>query len=184
MSKILRLILNSNITIVKDYETENKVIKDAYIIFKKEYMIPDNLFELIQNDESLKYYYSEQERIEYINMWSTKKTNSFTSYTVPEYNLYRSISNENIGYNVLQSNHYMDVGCNCRACNYKRKNIIEKINNGEQNTDKIIHEVVKSEYLQNVRIPNIKKKISYIIMQKQKQQINKRHGISKTIMKF
>ena len=183
-SKILRLILNTNITIVKDYETENKVIKDAYIIFKKEYMIPDNLFELIQNDESLKYYYSEQERNEYINMWSTKKTNSFTSYTVPEYNLYRSISNENIGYNVLQSNHYMDVGCNCRACNYKRKNIIEKINNGEQNTDKIIHEVVKSEYLQNVRIPNIKKKISYIIMQKQKQQINKRHGISKTIMKF
>ena len=183
-SRILKDILNIDIKIIKDYETENKAIKDAYIIFKQQYLIPNNLFELIKNDYALKYYYSEQERNEYINMWSAKNTNSFTSYTVPEYNLYRSISNENIGYNVLQSNHYMDTGCTCRACNYKRTNIIQKINNGEQNTEKIIHEVVNSEYLQNVKIPHLKKKIARIIMQKQKQQINKRPGISKTIIKF
>lgn len=183
-SKILKDILNTNITIVKDYETEHKVIKDAYIIFKREYKIPINLFELIENDESLKYYYSELERNEYINMWTSKKIGSFTSYTVSEYTLYKSISNENIGYNPLQLNHYMDTGCTCRACNYKRTSIIQKINNGEQNTEKIIHEVVKTEYLQNVKIPNFKKKIARIIMQKQKQQINKRQGISKTIMKF
>ena len=184
-SRILKEILNIDMHIVKDYETEKKVIKDVFTSFKRDYLIPSNLFDLIKEDDALKYYYSEEERNEYISNWTNKQTAQFITYTLIEYALYRTISNENIGYNVIQSNHYMDTGCTCRACNYKRTNIIRKINNGQQNTEKIIHEVVKSEYLHNVRIPNLKKKLARIVMQKQQQQqLIKRKGISKTIMKF
>ena len=187
---ILKELLHINITIVKDYETENKVIKEAYSIFKNMYMIPSNLFDLINEDTPLKYYYSEEERNEYINTWSTKQTLVQQPYSLFEYSLYRTISNENIGYNIMQLNHYIDTGCICRACTYKRISIIRKLNNGEKNTEKIIHEVVKTEYLHNVRIPTFKKKLAQLIVQKQQQQKqkqqhqNKRRGISKTIIKI
>ena len=182
-SRILKELLHTNINIVKDYETDNKIIKEAYATFKKNYMIPSNLFHLIKSDKSLQYYYSEQERNEYINSWENKVTLDVISYTKIEYALYKSISYENIGYNVFQSNHYMDTGCTCRACNYKRNNIIHKIKNGETNTEKIIHNVVKAEYLQNIKIPQFKKKVNQIIMQQKILNV-KRSGISKTIMKL
>jgi transcriptional regulator NrdR family protein len=77
----------------------------------------------------------------------------------------------------------MDTGCTCRACTYKRTNIIRKLNNGEQNTEKIIHEVVKAEYLQNVKIPNFNKKIQKInrVLVQLKNRVPKRK-ISKNLM--
>jgi hypothetical protein len=106
-SRILKELLNIDIVIVKDYETEQKIIKEAFSIFKSDYLIPRNFFELIKEDTTLKQYYSEEERNEYINNWTNKQTNDIVSYTALEYGLYKTISNENIGYNVLQSNHYM-----------------------------------------------------------------------------
>ena len=182
-SRILKEILNIDIIIVKDYETEQKIIKESFSIFKRDYLIPSNFFEIIKEDTALKQYYSEKERNEYISIWTTKQTNDVVSYTALEYALYRTISNENIGYNVLQSNHYMDTGCTCRACTYKRTNIIRKLNNGEQNTEKIIHEVVKAEYLQNVKIPIFNKKIQKInrVLVQLKNRVPKRK-ISKNLM--
>lgn len=182
-SRILKELLNIDIIIVKDYETDQKIIKESFSIFKRDYLIPSNFFELIKEDAALKQYYSKEERNEYISTWSAKQTNNIVSYTALEYALYRTISNENIGYNVLQSNHYMDTGCTCRACTYKRTNIIRKLNNGQQNTEKIIHEVVKAEYLQNVKIPNFNRKIQKInrILVQLKNQVPKRK-ISKNLM--
>ena len=182
-SRILKELLNIDIVIVKDYETEQKIIKEAFSIFKRDYLIPSNFFEIIKENNTLKQYYSEEERNEYISNWTNKQTVDVVFYTALEYALYRTISNENIGYNVLQSNHYMDTGCTCRACTYKRTNIIRKLNKGEQNTEKIIHEVVKAEYLQNVKIPNFNRKIQKInrILVQLKNQVPKRK-ISKNLM--
>jgi len=182
-SRILKELLNIDIVIVKDYETDQKIIKEAFSIFKSDYLIPSNFFEIIKNTDTLKYYYSEEERTEYMSNWFNKQTSIHQSYNDQEYALYRTISNENIGYNVLQSNHYMDTGCTCRACTYKRKCIIHKLNKGEQNTEKIIHEVVKAEYLQNVKIPNFNRKIQKInrVLVQLKNQVPKRK-ISKNLM--
>ena len=182
-SRILKELLNIDIVIVKDYETDQKIIKEAFSIFKRDYLIPSNFFEIIKEDTTLKQYYSEEERNEYISIWSIKQTSIHQSYNDQEYALYRTISNENIGYNVLQSNHYMDTGCTCRACTYKRKCIIHKLNKGEQNTEKIIHEVVKAEYLQHVKIPNFNRKIQKInrVLVQLKNQVPKRK-ISKNLM--
>ena len=181
-SRILKELLNIDIVIVKDYETEQKIIKESYVIFKNDYLIPSNFYEIIKNIDTLKYYYSEEEINEYMSNWFNKQTSIHQSYNDQEYALYRTISNENIGYNVLQTNHYMDTGCICRACTYKRTNIIRKLNNGEQNTEKIIHEVVKAEYLQNVKIPQFNRKIQKInrVLVQLKNKVPKRK-ISKNL---
>jgi len=155
-SESFKQIMNIDIKIVKDYETESKTIKDTYIRFKQNYRIPGNLMELIKSDKSLQFYYSEHERNEYINSWTSKQCGNITTYTEQEYALYKLISRENIGHKVTHRNHYMDTGCTCRGCAYKRTELIKKIQSGEQTSGQIIHSnVVK------IRIP---------IRQKQRQQ--------------
>ena len=140
-SRILNEIFNINIKIVKDYATEDKIIKDTFIKFKKEYKIPNNLFELIKDDNSLKFYYTEEERNDYIFNWQNKVIGEYLPYTKEEYKLYNSICSENIIDIKLQQNHYMDLGCTCKMCSYKRSLITVQINNGVKVTDKIIHKM-------------------------------------------
>ena len=137
-TQILQDILRINIKIVKDYATENKIIKDSFIKFKQEYKIPSNLLDTIKE---LKFYYTEEERNEYISSWQSKVTDDFLSYNESEYKLYKSICSENIIEIVLQKNHYMDLGCTCQLCSIKRQSITTQIMKGEQVTDKIIHKL-------------------------------------------
>ena len=68
----MKSILGIEIYIANDYETNKKPINQIFSLFKQYYKIPINLFELIEKDEGLKYYYSEQERTQYLNSWKMK----------------------------------------------------------------------------------------------------------------
>jgi len=143
--KILCEIFNRNIVIINDYQTNNKVIGELYRKFKEEYKIPYNYLELIKNCKYFNFYLSEQERNEYINKWQNRMIDNFTPYTTDEYKLYVSIYLENQIYNDIQFDHYIDSGCECTHCKIKRKNVFIKAHNGEQITEKIIHNEVINE---------------------------------------
>jgi len=149
-NSLLSTILNIQIPkIVTDYETANKPIKDIYNLFKQTYKIPNNLLEIIKSSPQLNYYYSSQERNEYINSWTSKSiVTPHMPYTVNEFNLYSSISKENQHINEIQYNHYMDMGCKCIACSIKRTKMIENVNNGGK-FEKITHNEAKMEHLSN-----------------------------------
>jgi hypothetical protein len=129
-----------DLQIVKDYETENKSIKDKFIQFKQEYKIPANLLALIKEDVSLLFYYTEEERNEYISFWENKVADEYKYYTEDEYKLYKTISYENQIVELIYENHYIDMGCSCKGCTIKRNNIISRIKKGEKISNKIIHE--------------------------------------------
>ena len=134
--QILTELLNTEIKMVKEYETNNKSLKDLYILFKDNYRIPANILDEIKNCKYLNYYYSSSEIIEYLNKWNNKLTANYTYYNPDEYNLYHKLSSENKHINEIQSNHYSDEGCICKYCNMKR-NLCKKNFNG---TCKIIHQ--------------------------------------------
>lgn len=143
---ILSSILKTEIIIIKDYETENKIIGKLYKEFKNNYKIPANFFDNIKNCRYFNYYNSRQEIDNYIYYWGNRLTNVFNPFNMNEYNLYKEISKENQFYNYIQRNHYLDFGCICRSCFLKRKQIIYKIKSGVKNVDlKIIHEEVVAE---------------------------------------
>jgi len=134
--KILSELLNIEIKLVKEYETNNKTTKDLYNLFKENYRIPQNLFEIVKDCKYLNYYYSTDEKAEYINTWNNKISTDHVYYNICEYNLYNKISTENRHINEIQTHHYSDAGCRCKLCNIKR-NIIKKTFNGHCH---IIHE--------------------------------------------
>ena len=146
---IISNLLGTEIKIVSDYETDNKPIKEMFQKFKERYRIPNNLLQEIECNKGLLYYFSENEREEYLNNWRNKKTQDWKSYTHEEYVLYNNISSENQYMSEIQRNHYMDTGCTCLACDTKRKQIMNRINNGEKVTDKIIHNNAKREFIAN-----------------------------------
>jgi hypothetical protein len=146
--RILTNIFGFNIRIIKDYESTNKPIKDLYNNFKLHYRIPSNLLEDLKNDKFLKYYYSNQELNNYFTEWSKKSTSFRQSYTNDEYNLYEKITLENTHIDIIQSDHYFDEGCNCKACNLKRMDTISKILRGQEVKDRIIHTEAKTELIQ------------------------------------
>jgi hypothetical protein len=152
-SEILTNLLGVEIHVVKDYESNNKIIKDLYQRFKNEYRIPLNLLELVANDNCLDYYYNYQEKHQYINEWREKSTDiQVIPMTESEYKLYEEITIENSHLDCIQSNHYLDDGCICKACNIKRekvcnyiKNNIENIDNLNNNQIKVLHEDASTE---------------------------------------
>ncbi len=161
-SQILTNLLGTEIHIIKDYESSNKIIKDIYQRFKNEYRIPSNLLELVENDSYLNYYYSPQEKQQYINEWKSKSVNNqFTYMTEGEYKLYEEITIENSHLDCIQANHYLDDGCICKACNIKREKVcnyiksnLHNISNLNNNQIKILHEDASTE-LMNTRIEKI-----------------------------
>jgi hypothetical protein len=157
--KILSGLLNTEIRIVKDYETENKPIKDIYKAFKDKYRLPANLLELAKNSESLNHYYSEEERAQYFEAWNTKITSEETIiYTTEEFKLYNEISVENQCMSDTHTEHYIDLGCTCLACSSKRARLLVKIKRGETIDDKIIHTKAKVEFV-NKKIDALKQGI-------------------------
>ena len=147
---ILQDELKINIKIVRDYETILKPVKIIYNLFKEFYKIPDNYLEELANCPYLNYYYSPEEKNEYLNDWSAKKqAANMISFTADEFKLYEYICRENSNNIALvQPNHYLDEGCKCKACQIKRNGIVRKIIQGETVLDRIFHEEAKNELLE------------------------------------
>jgi len=144
--RILSGIFQINIKIVKDYETEKKQVKDLYRMFKENYKIPSNFLQLEENSESLKYYYSPEEREEYLNIWKNRQCEEFEPFSVSEYLLYTEITSSNQHIGEIQRSHYIDDGCSCIGCNRKRRIVLYKLSNGENDVEAIDHNQANKEY--------------------------------------
>jgi len=145
---ILTNIFGTNIRSgIKDYESSNKPIKDLYSRFKNEYKIPKNFLDELTNCKYFNYYYSAEERQEYINEWSRKSRAIFTPYTLEQYTVYEQLSIENAHIDYIQMNHYMDEGCLCKACSIKRCETANKLNKGLVVSNRIVHSEAKNELL-------------------------------------
>ena len=143
----LSAILGTPIIIINDYETETKPIKEMFRKFKDSYRIPGNFLKSIEEDPLLQYYYSGEERNEYLTLWKSKQATDFQPFTQSEYALYKQITNENQYMFEVQRIHYLDEGCTCKACESKRSNIMDRVQRGEKVTEKIVHDQAKMEYL-------------------------------------
>jgi hypothetical protein len=147
---ILQDELNVKIKIIRDYETSSKPVNAIYNNFKEHYKIPFNYLEDIKQCPYLNFYYSENEKIQYLNDWYNKTTTSFQPFTPDEFKLYEYICRENNNHTTfVQLNHYLDEGCICKACQFKRNNISNKIMSGEKIIDRIFHEEAKNELIEN-----------------------------------
>jgi hypothetical protein len=167
-SKILSEILETEILIANDYETDKKPIKDMYSKFKNAYRIPMNLYKMIESCECLKYYYSVEERQMYLDTWRSKICNEeFTTYTADEFKFYTELTLDNQYMTEIQREHYIDMGCVCLGCSAKRNKMFIQLKNGGQINEKINHTAAKIEYLKD----NIKK--APIIIRKIGRPINK-----------
>jgi hypothetical protein len=119
---ILSTMFDTQIKVIPDYESKNKAFAKLYKEFKNVYQIPSNYLQDIQlNDKYFLYYYSPKEQEEYIQTWSKKLTSNWEGYTKEQYKLYKDISTENAILDIVKGDHYLDEGCLCNNCNYKRK---------------------------------------------------------------
>jgi hypothetical protein len=165
-SKILTTLLSTEIIIIKDYETEKKEIGGVYKQFLLDYKIPKNLLDIIRNDVRLGFYNTPEEIATYLQKWEQKQAPEYILfYDVVQYALYNEISIENKKAGAIDMKHYIDNGCICRLCSGKRQKLIQKIRNGQEINEKIIHADVCNEYNNNVEkvVKIINKKISNAI---------------------
>lgn len=147
---ILKQILNigNDMYIIKDYETDKKPINHIFNLFKKYYEIPKNLFNIIENDAGLRYYYSDYERTQYLNTWRSKINSSdFITFKPEEYVFYMDIALDNQYISEIQHDHYIDLGCLCMGCCRKRGKILLRLKNGEKVSERIDHNEEFTEYL-------------------------------------
>lgn len=146
---ILSKLLETKICIVKDYETSKKAVKDLYAKFKTNYKIPKNLLDDVINSSYIEYFFSPSEKEEYYTKWLQKSTDNFIPYTSEQYKMYEDLTLENSHLDYIQSDHYMDEGCRCKACLIKRKQVVSKILCGIETNDRIIHDIAKQELLKS-----------------------------------
>jgi hypothetical protein len=161
---ILTNVFGFNIRTIKDYESSNKPIKDLYNTFKLNYKIPINFLNDVINDKYLIYYYSKDELNNYYNEWLSKSTQESISYSYEEYKLYENITIENCHIDKIQSDHYFDEGCKCKACSIKRLEAIGKILRGIEVKERIAHTEAKNELIQK-RVIRAKKINNFISKQ-------------------
>jgi hypothetical protein len=157
-ANILSNIFKQDIVLITDYKTTDKGIGALYSKFKAEYKLPINYFENIQNCKYFNFYYSEEERIKYLNSWIPRQCETFTPYTEQEYKFYINLCLENQYINDIQIEHYIDNGCFCIHCTNKRGEIYFKAKNGTKYFDKIIH----SEIINKVNLTRNKKLIEFL----------------------
>jgi hypothetical protein len=159
---ILSNIFQSEVVIINDYKTEDKDIGNLYKKFKNEYKLPSNYFELIKNNKYFNFYLTEQERRNYLNIWSSKLCEEFIPYTEDEYKFYMNLCLENQYINDIQVDHYIDNGCFCKHCKNKRREIFFKAKAGEKVFNKIIHTEVINE-IKSEKINELSSKIKILI---------------------
>ena len=172
-NSILSTIFSMNICIVKDYQSNNKPIKDIYNTFNSSYKIPINLLNDIMKCKYLNYYYSPEELELYYNQWYTKITYPYRSYSLEQFKLYEEISIENSHIDYIQIDHYLDEGCRCKACSIKRNEVSLKLLSGKHISERIFHTEAKSELIHRraEKINRINTLINNIPKKKSKQNI-------------
>ena len=148
-NNILSNIFGSRICIVKDYESTNKPIKDLFLAFKSVYRIPRNLLDSIMQCKYLKYFYSPAEQDNYFRQWTQLSTTEFNCYTEDQFKMYEELTMENSHIDYIQLHHYMDEGCNCKACNIKRHTTANKIMCGITltNVNNVKHDEAKTQLM-------------------------------------
>ena len=139
--KILSNILGAEITIINDYETDKTPLKDLYQRFKAVYKIPANYITQIENCPYFKYYLSYDEQVAYISKLRAKETAQVLGYSQSEYKIYLNICLENQWNTSVDTNHYLDEGCTCRACCKQRRLIVVKARRGEPPKEKLTHDL-------------------------------------------
>lgn len=157
-AEVLTEIFASTVVIITDYQTDSKGIGELYKRFKREYKIPANYLEDIKACKTLRLYYSEAERIEYLSMWQERVCDSYTPYTSEEYRFYMSLCLKNQYINDIQVEHYIDHGCRCPMCTSKRRELFVRLKNGEDVRERIIHSELAEMRSKNIH-SQIKKAI-------------------------
>jgi hypothetical protein len=155
---ILSKLLGKEIMIINDYESSQKKISNLYSNFKNTYKIPNNLLEEIKSDTNLNYYYDQDEREKYINEWNGKKEDNMFVFTRNEYDFYLKLTKQNRNVFNIMLNHYIDIGCRCKVCDRKRKELLERVKRGEIVNEKINHVELVLQNIENIK-KNIEKKI-------------------------
>jgi hypothetical protein len=145
--RILSRIFGHKICIIKDYQSENKIIGDLFKNFLEKYKIPENFLNNIMECRYFNYYYSSLEKDEYFNKWNLKKCEIKIPYTLEQYKVYENISLENCYMDKVQLHHYIDDGCSCQACIIKRNRIKQNILNKKYNGEKIFHVEARIELI-------------------------------------
>jgi hypothetical protein len=139
-ASILSSIFQKEVVLINDYQTTNKSVGELYKRFKDEYKIPTNYLELVKDCRYFNFYFSDEERKQYIKVWENKTVNEFTPYSSDEYKFYVNLYLENQYINDIQTEHYIDNGCLCVYCTKTRKHIFNCAKNGETQFEKIIHQ--------------------------------------------
>ena len=171
---ILQNILGIEIFIVNDYETSKKPISQLFSLFKQQYSIPVNLLGMIESDSSLEYYYSPDERNQYIDFWKGKINNNIaTTFTPEEYIFYTDVALDNQYINEIQLDHYIDLGCLCVGCCRKRGLMLVKVRRGETVNERIDHSTASSEYIK------VKAKTVPVYIRSKSQQQSRNSNIVK-----
>lgn len=180
--KIILKVIHIDVVIVNDYSANKKEIKPSLMSFKQQYKIPKNYIEMIQNCKYFNYYYSEKEKRDYLNQWKNKidETN-FHCMSSDDYKLYVSISLENQIKNNIDYTHYMYNGCTCKGCLFKRQNIITRLLNGENVSEKINHEKANDELNYTIKMNKIKK-LNYLIKKVNDDNNLKKKNIKKPFL--
>jgi hypothetical protein len=167
---ILTNIFGFKICIVKDYLSENKKIGNLFKKFMEQYKIPENYLNDILRCRYLNYYFSPQEIQEYYSKWNLKKGANHQAFTLEQHNIYNIISSENCHLDYVQTTHYIDEGCYCNACIFKRKRLQKLIITKTYNGETVIHSEAKIEFL-NQKITQVKK-INNALAQKHSQTVS------------
>ena len=143
---ILTGILGCEITIVNDYETDKTPLKDIYQRFKNAYKIPSNYITQIENCPYFKYYLSPDEQAAYISKLRAKAATPVIGYSQSEYKVYINICLENQWNTSIDTNHYLDEGCTCRACTKHRRIIVVNARRGEPPKEKLTHDLAMQKW--------------------------------------
>lgn len=153
--EVLSGIFEQKIMIITDYETNNKIINQIYNEFKKKYLIPRNYLESIRSDKDFNYYFDEEEKKEYLDMWKEKITDDYIGFSPVEYQLYINIVSCNNLEDKIKSLHYKDEGCLCVACSKQRSFVQSLILQNKYTSQKIHHgQAVDNYLLQKAKILN------------------------------
>ena len=181
-NEIIKQIIDIDVKIIKDYETEQKDISVLYKTVKDAYNIPANKLKDIGESQSFLYYNTEEERKTYLEKWKMKESDvSVAGYTEAEYDLYKTICGENKWIASVQLHHYIDEGCCCNLCENRRNMVLERIKNGEITSPrKIVHDNIaqREEHIKAIKTLNRVNQMKQIMMnnmlhlQKSKQNRN------------
>jgi hypothetical protein len=144
--RILSGLLGAEITIINDYETDKTPLKELYQGFKAAYKTPSNYITQIENCRYFKYYLSRDEQVAYISKLRANESAQVIGYSQGEYNIYLNICLENQWNTSIDTSHYLDEGCTCRACNKQRRIIVVKARRGEPPKEKLTHSLAVQKW--------------------------------------